>query len=270
MLFVLLALTPLLLAAQEPQPQPSWQLDRLRTECIDFGVSGQYVEGELVCRVLEFGELGIVGETQFYYGLYRLKLTHPDFSPDTLEMDSYNRPPLNQTAVAIFRARDDASALLDWKDVADYVEFLSWFEKPDIIEAPFGTVLSIPERISGTAAANDDKYFRWIDDRWRLLDTTSWTAALRDSLPEGQHVWKGLQIDIRSLSVESGVWRDGDANCCPTGGTVHVQLRLEGDALTIERLEHRKPPEQGLSHVQVDELEARFRTLLDGLFGGDG
>jgi hypothetical protein len=241
LLVVLLALTPLPSSAQ--QPQPHWQLDQLRTECIDFGVREESAEGEIVCRVLELGELGTVGETQFYYGLYRLKLMHPDFSPDTLEMDSYNRPPLNQTGVAIFRFKGDGSAALDWKDTADYVEFLSWFEKPEIVEAPFGPVLSIPERISGTGAANDDKYFRWVDGRWRLLDTTSWTAALRDSLPEGYHLWKGLYIDIRSLSVESGVWKDGDANCCPTGGTVQAQLRLEGDALTIDRLEHRKPPQ---------------------------
>ncbi len=237
LLVVLLALTPLPLAAQ--QLQPSWRLDRLRNECIDFGVREQFDEGEIVCRVLEFGELGLVGETKFYYGLYRLKLMHPDFSPDTLEMDSYNRPPLNQTAVAIFRATGDGSAVLDWKDAADYVEFLTWFEKPEIVEAPFGTVLAVPERISGTGAANDDKYFRWVDGGWRLLDTTSWTAALRDSLPVGHQIWKGLYIDIRSLRLESGVWKDGDANCCPTGGTVHVQLRLEGDALTIANLKHR-------------------------------
>jgi hypothetical protein len=40
---------------------------------------------------------------------------------------------------------------------------------------------------------------------------------------------------MRSLSYHSLVWKEGDANCCPTGGTVDVKFRLDGGHLVITR-----------------------------------
>src|SRR5262249_21689921 len=36
----------------------------------------------------------------------------------------------------------------------------------------------------------------------------------------------------------SAVWRDGDANCCPTGGWVCVGLDYRGEVLVIDTLRH--------------------------------
>jgi hypothetical protein len=42
------------------------------------------------------------------------------------------------------------------------------------------------------------------------------------------------------MTVSAGLYRDGDANCCPTGGTAFIELTIKDDQLKIKSLEFNK------------------------------
>lgn len=58
-------------------------------------------------------------------------------------------------------------------------------------------------------------------------------AELKRILPEGRGVWKGGGFDIDSLHYTSGVWAEGDPNCCPSAGKVNIQLALVGRTVVV-------------------------------------
>lgn len=103
-------------------------------------------------------------------------------------------------------------------------------------ESPSGRLIRIPLRFSGTGGFNGDIYFLREGGAWREVDASSWLATLR--LPPGHNVWKGVVIDPRDFSARSSVWREGDGNCCPSGGEVRVRLRIEGRVFAIDRQEY--------------------------------
>jgi hypothetical protein len=55
-------------------------------------------------------------------------------------------------------------------------------------------------------------------------------AAYEKRLARIEHVWKGETNQFRNerSTFTFGSWRDGDANCCPSGGEVTGRFTLEG------------------------------------------
>lgn len=105
-----------------------------------------------------------------------------------------------------------------------------------VLRKPAGVFLHIPVRYSGTGALRDDFLFHWKDDHWQEVDTLSWIKEI--NLPACYGLWKGPFVDFESLSLDMPVWIDGDANCCPTGGTLRVQFAIQGDALKVVEWRH--------------------------------
>jgi len=52
-------------------------------------------------------------------------------------------------------------------------------------------------------------------------------------LPAGHGVWKGGGFDIRTLTFSHSIWKEGNANCCPTGGSVTLNFRLSAGRLEL-------------------------------------
>jgi hypothetical protein len=102
----------------------------------------------------------------------------------------------------------------------------------EYFQSPAGPLLRLPVPVSGTGAFNEDFLFLWRDGAWQEIDTRSWLRTLK--LPPGHGIWKGVVVDPRTFSARSSVWRDGDGNCCPSGGEVDVRLALKGRRLEIE------------------------------------
>jgi hypothetical protein len=46
-------------------------------------------------------------------------------------------------------------------------------------------------------------------------------------------MWKGLWPDLVNMRVETGLYRKGDGNCCPTGGTARVRLAIRDTQFVI-------------------------------------
>ena len=103
-----------------------------------------------------------------------------------------------------------------------------------------GLILEIPVYLAGTGRFNGSGYFIRESGRWEAIDFKGWQRDLARRLPKGLGVWKGPWPDLRKLSFDSPLWKDRDANCCPTGGSVHADLGLENRRLFIRDLSVRR------------------------------
>lgn len=87
--------------------------------------------------------------------------------------------------------------------------------------------------IPGTGNNYYEDYFWFSPTGAVRIDIEAIDMALKSILPAGSGVWKGGGLDMRSLHYHSFVWREGDGNCCPTGGAVDIKLRLDGGRLMV-------------------------------------
>jgi hypothetical protein len=57
--------------------------------------------------------------------------------------------------------------------------------------------------------------------------------AAASVIPSGMGIWKGYGLEVASLNSTVAVWKEGDARCCPTGGSVEVQFRIVHGTIEI-------------------------------------
>jgi hypothetical protein len=94
-------------------------------------------------------------------------------------------------------------------------------------------ILATRDLIPGTGNYSYEDYF-WFSSAGPVrIDTGAINKAVQSVLPTGSAIWKGGGFDMKSLSYHSSVWKEGDANCCPSGGSVDVKFRLEGGGLIV-------------------------------------
>jgi len=157
----------------------------------------------------------------------------------------YDEAPYNQNAVTLSLADRPGDPPFfeahDWMDVA-------WFEAPYLATNPdYGEILVVPGRLSGTGAFIEDRVFLPDDAKgWTEVgggvnaeSGTGWIAGLTPYLPPGHGLWKGILVDYATLTGASAVWREGDANCCPSGGEIAFRLRIAGPEPHLEVAEAR-------------------------------
>lgn len=98
-----------------------------------------------------------------------------------------------------------------------------------------GTYVALPAYGQGTGMQWVGTLFRWNGSSAAPteIDARTWLADLAEDLPVGLGVWKGPGFQWDYLMAESSLWQDDDANCCPTGGQVAVDLKVEGDRLVM-------------------------------------
>jgi len=228
-------------ASGQVTESPAISLDRISRECIpiDDGYEAPGIERH--CTVTGSGSLGRLDGAEFYYATYRRLVAWPELElsiADTSET-ALNTSPYNNTAVVVFRRVSGGSLLHPtWYEMNDGWIGVSWYEQPRILSTPLGPVLFVPLRFSGTGSLNDDRYLVWREAAWKRLDSTSWHRELTAWLPDGHAVWKGVVLDLERMRAETPVWKEHDGNCCPTGGSIKVELALDEDTLVIERAEY--------------------------------
>jgi hypothetical protein len=57
-------------------------------------------------------------------------------------------------------------------------------------------------------------------------------------------IWKSVWPDFRKMTAETGLYRNGDANCCPTGGRALIALKVEQNRLVATDIKIVSPPEK--------------------------
>lgn len=164
----------------------------------------------------------------------------------------YDTPPYNQTAVTLSLAARPTEPPF-WS--AYYEMGLAWFEPPYLAHNPnYGEFLIVPGRYTGTGSFIEDRVFLPNHGRgWTRIGAaafdpesrTGWIDGLKAHLPEGHGIWKGIRVDYAALTGSSAVWREGDANCCPSGGEISFRLRVAGPEphLEVAGAEYLAPPE---------------------------
>ncbi len=115
-----------------------------------------------------------------------------------------------------------------------------------LLKAGGEEILATRNLIPGTGNQYDEAYW-WFGAAGPVrIDIESISDVLSSILPAGFGVWKGGALDMGTLTFRSSVWRTGDANCCPTGGAVTLQFRLDGGRLVVTKKNYdatAKPPE---------------------------
>lgn len=115
------------------------------------------------------------------------------------------------------------------------------FEPPVIFQREDGLYVAAAGYQQGSGSANADVLYRFDNDRWIEIELESWRTALDAQMPAGLGVWKGVDYRWPELRARSSVWRDEDANCCPTGGRAVMDFTVEGMSLRLAGLELMPP-----------------------------
>lgn len=113
------------------------------------------------------------------------------------------------------------------------------YEAPTLVTADGKLYVAVAGRMRGTGNGNADVIFRWDPAAVQPLvqvDNWSWREALKERLPAGLEVWKGVDFKYADNEIWSWtlLWREGDGNCCPSGGSAGLSFRLENDVLVLD------------------------------------
>jgi len=94
-------------------------------------------------------------------------------------------------------------------------------------------LLGTRDAIPGTGAFFCEAYW-WFDrDGPMLIDTGPIDEAVKSILPKNAYIAKGYGLDLRSLKYAMEVWKDGDPNCCPTGGNLSIDFKIVSGQVVI-------------------------------------
>jgi hypothetical protein len=204
-----------------PSEEKKLLIESIREKCIELrfikiGTDDYEISK---CRVAEFGTIGIVDNKTYYYALYAL---HPNWDKE------YNDELRSNAAMLVFVGEGSSREVKLYLERADSEIGMIWYEKPEIIQNAFGTLLYLPIALSGTGVGNVSEYYIW-DKRakeWQLLGSEAWQEEFRLKVPTNLHIAKGIWPDLKTMTADIGLYKKDDANCCPTGGRAYVKLKI--------------------------------------------
>jgi hypothetical protein len=87
--------------------------------------------------------------------------------------------------------------------------------------------------IPGTGSYYYEDYFWFSSAGAERIDIEKITGAAQSVLPNGNGVWQGGGLDMTAQRYFMPVWKEGDANCCPSGGTVEIRFRLQDGRVVV-------------------------------------
>lgn len=210
-----------------------YSLDETRRECIEFSAMkiGTNDIDARECAVSTSGEIGVVDGITYDYALYCVIPGYAD--PGRCDDGSHTALYHARRGAAIF-AREGGGARVVFERVDREIGSMVFRDPPQLRPHPAGTILYIPMQVDGTGVFNESEYYLRREGRWERLDYDSWQADLGTRLPKGLEIWKGIWLDLKTLRATPGLYRAGDANCCPSGGTAEIQLGIRDRRFVIE------------------------------------
>lgn len=204
--------------AQTPFDLPHAETD-VRTTCI--AELQELLEGE-TCKVIDFGEVGRADGRLFLYALYAYA------TKDNVVIDS---------RASVFERRTDGQLRLRLAPDGNN----GTFDKPMLLRTQAGTLLHIPNSESGTGNFNHERLYIWRNGKWKEADTDSWLKTLEARVPKGLGVWKGVYPNYEKMTARTPLWRKGDSNACPNGGSADITLGWSGDRVVLTALRFNRP-----------------------------
>lgn len=115
-------------------------------------------------------------------------------------------------------------------------------DPPRLVDNGEDMILHLPARTAGTGEGNADSLFLFKPAGWVNIGLASWKNELPSKLPKGLGLWKGVEYQYYGLSSTFPLWRDNDANCCPTAGEAYVNFKVVNDRLSIADVQFTPAP----------------------------
>lgn len=210
----------------------------LRDQCMEFTEVklGEKPDDLRDCRVSEFGEFGAIDGQTYYYALYCLI---PNYTPDNSKCNddsTFIAGYYRQLGLAVFvgDSLSGSASLLFERATSDVGTLV--YEKPQIIGTVDRTLLYLNIRVDGTGHYNASEYFVRESGAWAPVESEEWLKDLGQRLPAGLEIWKGVWPDLKTMTAVAGLYRSGDANCCPSGGTAQIGLAIESRRFVLKSL----------------------------------
>jgi hypothetical protein len=185
------------------------------------------------CGVSQFGEFATFDGRTYYYAIYCL--IPNDADKGSCNDNTRTAENFRTRGLAIFtrdRSSETATLLLERASI-DLGIYL-FLQKPAIVTTSVGAVLYVPMTVDGTGSGNASEYYAWDSAEWKPIEAEAWVGDLQRRLPPGLEIRKGVWPDLRTMSAETGLYRPGDANCCPSGGVVRVRLAIRSSQFVID------------------------------------
>lgn len=146
------------------------------------------------------------------------------------QLQSYHQDKLRTAGgVVLLSVQPDGHLLPVLWDEAEDAEY----GEPTLVATPAGKLIDFNGSLSGTGNLSAESLYRFADGAWHEIDITSWLHAMSMRLPKGLAAWKGVYPDWAHMTAATNLWRPGDANCCPTGGSVRMSLALKDGQIVM-------------------------------------
>jgi HEAT repeat protein len=138
----------------------------------------------------------------------------------------------------VWSVRGGRYRLLREKDAEEGV----WHLSADAFHFGSKVYLHLMALYSGTGSQHSDEFFRVESGG---LTPISAPKGLPLKLAPGEGVWKGFDETFRdqNLSFAFFIWKQGDANCCPTAGLVKGKYTIVGNEMRYARWARSKVPD---------------------------
>lgn len=148
------------------------------------------------------------------------------------------------------------------------------YEAPTLLMLDGKLYVAVAGRMMGTGNGNADAIFRWHPDAETPLvqvDNWSWRDALSEQLPTGLEVWKG--VDFRYSDdgawAWTPLWREGDGNCCASGGSAGLSFVIRDDVLVLEGVAARDSIVDTVMSEPIEVLDFVGRSTMCTHWGGE-
>ena len=116
-----------------------------------------------------------------------------------------------------------------------------YYEKPEIVHNINGTLLDLPIAVDGTGHGNESEYYIREASKWELIESEAWLKDLQTRIPLNLQSWKGAWPNLNTMQAQVSLYRDGDGNCCGTGGTARVRLAIRSRQFVIDSVDIEPP-----------------------------
>lgn len=223
---------PSALSAQEPA---SYSVAAIGRQCLEF----KDLDAR-ECQVSESGAVGAVGDRTLLYALYCII---PNWTKDGTRCggESFEAGYHRARAMAVF-SQDDGqpTARLLFARAEPEIGILT-YEKPQLVRNAAGTILHLTIVVDGTGHGNSSEYYLASTGEWERIESESWLKDVVSRLPAGLEIWKGIWPDIETMTARTGLYRHGDGNCCPTGGSARIHISIRDLRFVLDSLIVEKP-----------------------------
>ena len=209
---------------------------RVQSECVQsaditFGPQGRWAS----CRVTRAGFVATIGLQDFYYAHYCLANKAGNTTTTTTGTTTTNTTGgCDRQAQVVFRNR--AYRPEAFVDMVRIDPPGTGYDIPLLIGSDTESALVTGVRFSDQSEA-ERSYFIRRQDRWEPIEARAWLRHLPERLPAGLSVRaqsaQSALPDPTTMVVRMPLFVAADRDCCATGGSVEVQLSIEGGVFQV-------------------------------------